>query len=884
MAGKLEIKLPQTSDNPWQDAQFPFDGAWLPNEDPAIIGPKNFAVLSNLRYAEKSITGVNGYSKFNTTALGTYVNIKNGFQFRSDKTQKNYMLAHCVDGAGQGRVYQNLTTPGSQGDFDAALKFTVAGDAYHQDRSTALTGRFSSAPQNSVVYVNGEESMIYSGTEHRIAAAFLELAAGISDISDTINNKLTSSYFNISDVRKLVIMTTRPIQAAKFYIKTANASASVLTAEYWNGIAFAAVANKVDGTIAVAGKTMGQTGTVSFDHTEAVAKPMHYQELYLYAYRFTMGAGTNADVYYATIDPAFQSIKDIWDGVYRQPIQFQMYNKSTKGFADYTLQVNQSSDINTPIGAQLDGMVGTDDEVTMMFEDKLAGIRMTMLGSLVNTTASVMKMYYGTGAGWTELTSATHGWVDGTANEGLTLGKTGTISWNPPSDEEKRTLFGSLGYAYKFTVGTTLSGTKGSTAEVLVDLCTGVPAQATVPAFDFSCQFKNRVMLGGFSAGGEGNRMDFSIPSAPDVFNGQESSANGLNSLYFGGVEPINSGIQLYNRFGASVFSMLLVFKNMETYLLVGDSVEDFIIYPVSLVVGCVAPQTLAVTEVQMEGGENFTRNFAIWLSHAGPVMFDGAIIAPVKGIENYFDSNNSDYINWDAIKTARGWVDLNHREYNLLIPNGNNTVPNIWVVYDLVKRKWYKKDTGVASFPLSGWNVMDADTGEQFTYGGLNNGHIVRLEDGTSWDGAYIDQTVKTGDFWPSNNLWDYTTLRKYKLVCKKINTEDEFGVKLYYFNNTDFTSGQSVSFLDDCITFSDLLATWAEATSVTFNLNVSAANQRVIQKTIDLNNRGWAHAFELKVSTILTPQGFQPIAWGIRYRVERKDDTANILEQTGL
>jgi hypothetical protein len=72
-----------------------------------------------------------------------------------------------------------------------------------------------------------------------------------------------------------------------------------------------------------------------------------------------------------------------------------------------------------------------------------------------------------------------------------------------------------------------------------------------------------------------------------------------------------------------------------------------------------------------------------------------------------------------------------------------------------------------------------------------------------------------------------------------------------------------------------------WTDAVSITFDLDVSSANQRVIQKMIDLNLAGWSHCFELQSSTSLTPQGFQPIAWGIRYRVERKDDRSNLWEQ---
>jgi hypothetical protein len=73
-----------------------------------------------------------------------------------------------------------------------------------------------------------------------------------------------------------------------------------------------------------------------------------------------------------------------------------------------------------------------------------------------------------------------------------------------------------------------------------------------------------------------------------------------------------------------------------------------------------------------------------------------------------------------------------------------------------------------------------------------------------------------------------------------------------------------------------------WASAVTASFFLNINNSIQRVMQKTIDLNHRGWSHGFEFEVSTSDIAQGFQPIAWGVRYRVERKDDTSNIIVTT--
>lgn len=1068
---QIQMQLPQTPDNPWQDAQYPFNGAWMPDVDPALIGPQNFASIINLRYNDRSIEGVNGYTYVNNTTALAKTKIRDGHQLRSDKTTKSYVCVHATDDSNPGRVYINTTTPNSQGDFVSAENFDITGKPsskvpYIIDNAASLVGQFSNAPQNSIVFCTGEDTKIFSGYEHRLAAAFVcndQTGTGIVDVTEDLNNKLTTrsitlaanlinngdceadsdwtqidagstitrqdqtitahsgsyvvkvvaaaaddgvksntftvdgsstyrvtfwvypatdtsinytfydgdgaahsdgqqtatgltaaawnevtyevtsedsgagAYFQISatsadtfyiddvafnvdgEYNELHIMTTRPIQGFKFYINTVNATASSLDIEYWDGTGFTDVTDDDDDT-ASGGATLAKTGFYRFAHTggnadgaatggdystlSAYADFRHFQELYLYAYRIRLSAGS-AEIYHMTVDPGFQTVQDVWDGVYRQPIQFQFWNDSDGAFEDYTLHVNQSSDVNTPVGGQVDAMT-TSDYIVVMFEEQAAGIRLTMLGDLLNVaTAKFNTLQYWNGYEWTNVSD----FKDGTLNDAGTksLTKTGLLSWTPSTDEQKRTLFNSLGYAYKLTVDATLTGTEGGDAEVLIDLVVGVPALLNTSGlheskpFNFSTIYKNRLMLGGFSAGGEGNRMDFSVTNAPDVFNGSESSMNGIQSLYFGGVEPITCATQIYNRFGASVYSMLLVMKDTEIYLMVGDSPDDFVIYPVSDSVGCPAPHTLATAEVGLEIGEGLTRNVAIWLSHYGPMMFDGAIISPLLGINNYFDPNEDDYIEWDYIHLARGWVDQTYKEYNLLIPStANQSTNNIWLVYDLIRKKWFRKDTGTAQFPQCGFNIMDPDTGEQMVYGGVNTGKMVHLEKGTSWGATYADGTagtvirqyLKTGDFWPSNNIWDETLIRKFKLVCKKIDstaTVSTHNLNINYYSNaadaganvlfedSDASSGIYVDFTDMDVDLDGVNETeWTSSAAAVLNLSLNVGLDRLVRLVDDMNSSGWAHSFEFEVETDDVDKGWQPVIWGLQYRIERKDNTA--------
>ncbi|MHC4413554.1 MAG: hypothetical protein ACYSW6_11410, partial [Planctomycetota bacterium] len=97
---------------------------------------------------------------------------------------------------------------------------------------------------------------------------------------------------------------------------------------------------------------------------------------------------------------------------------------------------------------------------------------------------------------------------DETDTGGATFGQTGLISWSPPAAtvEHPKTEFGTYGYFYQLTVGTTLH------TAVKVDIVTGIPAQLNVKPYKFVSAYKNRLMLGGYTAGKEGNRVDYSLP------------------------------------------------------------------------------------------------------------------------------------------------------------------------------------------------------------------------------------------------------------------------------------------------------------------------------------------------------------------------------------
>jgi len=410
--------------------------------------------------------------------------------------------------------------------------------------------------------------------------------------------------------------------------------------------------------------------------------------------------------------------------------------------------------------------------------------------------------------------------------------------------------------------------------DIALDVVTLIPAQKTVPPFKFPSTYKNRVLLCGYDQGNESNRCDYSQTNSTEIWNGADSSDGGVYSLYFGGSEPLTAAREIYNRYGSAVITLLAAFKNGETYVLKGDTVEEYTISKVSSNIGCPAPLTMTSVEVAFEVASELRRNLLIWLSDVGPYTFDGQTLGPIKGIEKYFDPDETDSINFDSIEKSRAWYDAAKREWNLLIPVGaSQTTNNTWLAYDLIKKKWFRKDTGAATFPQTGFAVADT-FGTKYTYGSIDTGYMMRLEYGNSWDGTPIEQVVETGDFWPTGNMWDLTRIINIKVAAKRI--PEQHALTVQHYADTDdaqglsgiwqsWSGGQWVNWPG---------GKWVSASLPSINLYLTDSNNRIARDTIRDNLFGWSHRFRFSVSTFETTKGLQPLGWGIIYRKENRYD----------
>ena len=291
---------------------------------------------------------------------------------------------------------------------------------------------------------------------------------------------------------------------------------------------------------------------------------------------------------------------------------------------------------------------------------------------------------------------------------------------------------------------------------ILVDLCTIVPAPRTMHGHKFSQRYQQRAFWGSDVYGMEENALDYTMANTIDVFNGIDSSDRGQR-IYVGGPEKLTGTGVVFNRFGSGIFETMLIFKEAETHLLFGTNPEDFRLYQISTNYGCPAPMTIASAEVGYELAQGTYRNVAVWLSYRGPILFDGAVIAPITGVDLYFDPRKDTAINLDYIHKSVGWFDPYWMEYHLLIPSGSGqTTLNVHLVYNLTFKRWYKinYDGGPADMPQFGCLVKD-EFGSVYPYVFRDDGHTLRYGYGTDWDGNTLRHVIKTADIIGSGSLW---------------------------------------------------------------------------------------------------------------------------------
>jgi len=589
-----------------------------------------------------------------------------------------------------------------------------------------------------------------------------------------------------------------------------------------------------DGTATEGGtKTLGQTGLISFGSTVGLAKPKMYNGLVGYLYRFTFtGIDATTTIYHATVDAPIQPLVDLWDGVDRECMAFYVYKNST--YNDYTLNVyeNEYDATDASSFVELDSLAAGTNKLYFASYERLMGINIGLIGGHVNTTAATAMTVRYSNDGANFITVGTVD--DGTSEGGIAFSKSGTITWNPPASSGEfmsKVSKVTPRYHYEISFDKTLS------ADVQLFYMSGIPVQRTFGQYKFPLMAQDMLFLCCDMAGKK-HAAIHSEYQTTQIFNGANAT-----EIEFGETGELTCGASLYNLYGYNLYNLIIFFKDTEMWKLSGNF-PDWQRHQVSDKVGCPAPLTLKTISLPGDIPQGLSRNIIIWQGSDAVYVSDGRAPLPIHDdIANYFDELKDEYIKPSLLGAS--WADIDQRkmEYHLHIASGSTaTEPNTELVFDLKRWKWYKIDRGTGKRLVCGASVKDTD-GNNYNFGFIDTGYMLRLENGTDFDGNDIVHTLELGDIVLSeNDLTMQTRVERLQLITV---------AKTVTSNNISYTH-----YVD------------TETTGTAFTMAPTATGKRLADIVLPINSElGVFHSGKFEMTTDDEVTGFEPLALAFVY-----------------
>jgi hypothetical protein len=734
-----------------QHKEIPFSGKFYTSE-PATIG-QNFQTLKNLRYTDTHIKGIAGMTPAHVDTMNsTYFKTRSAFHLKKSQPSESHIIAQSWnEGLTASVVLQNTAVIPATAAWSSSVLWT--------DTTAASTGRFSNAPDGHMIYANGVDTCIWGGDKTNCGAVIISATAlataGSSplnpeDFTTEANNTKTDSLnvFTLGGSYKTLLLgAPRPAKGATFTLTTVNATANTLEVKESTAGVWTTISVTSDGTRAGGTTSFAQNGTISWASTVASTKPKYIEGYYLYWYQFTITDGS-AVISNITLDLPFQPIIDMWDGIYRDIARFYIYTTSQ---ADKSINVFRDDyyEDSSYTFADISSLGATTQYLECGFVDKQTGIYFAIPSGFENSSAAVMSVDYWDGDAYTTVGDVSDGTITGTAS----FAKSGVVSWNNTSlASEQRKQYANAAPLYYYRVK--FDGALD--ASVRLNYVGGVTASKTISHYKFPIFAQGRVLLCG-DMSEQKNRAVCSAKFMPQVYNSLDSV-----DIYFGEEGELTCGTELFSQFGSSLYAIILMFKDNETWIVAGQDIDQWEsnTFLLSSAIGCPAPLTLQTVNLHAEPGVGINRALAIWQGANGVYMSDGRAPIPIYGdIKAYFDPLDSRCIKTSMIGDSVGFVDPKRQEYHLLIASGTSaTILNTELVYDIARNKWFEidrsGDTPAASRSLQCGLTVHDTYGNSHIYGFheydsamIDLGYMFLLENGTSFDGNAIVRTVQFGD-----------------------------------------------------------------------------------------------------------------------------------------
>jgi hypothetical protein len=688
---------------------------------------------------------------------------------------------------------------------------------------------------------------MYHGTSTSHTYAFHgtmdEVKVDVGICRHTVGYIPNSAAYSATGVTSIYIASPQCLDRIKCYVKTINTTAAAAAVYYWNGTAWTAVSSLVDGT-SVGGESLAATGTLTWSSIETVSKQKIINNNLAYWIKVDFGnIDHTTTLYKVTNGFSFQKIRNAWDG---EELYIQSFMQYTTTFKDYTINTLEEDYISADTGtyASIGGMTSIQ-YVIVGFQQRVLGLKPIFITDKVNTTAAtVLDVKYYNGTTWVSV----FGLTDGTSNNSISFAQNGTISWNM-IDKINEKLYTPNNdtplYYYKLSFDKTLS------ADVYIDLITGIPVQEDITGYTVPIKWLNSIFLCGEKYG-HGNKIIGSEISTDSIFTGYNSFEG-----YLGDTDNILAGCTLYARYSSALHETLLLMKQNSTWLLDGSSFENIVSYQISNIYGILSPKTLKVCDLGYEIADGINKAVAIWQTNTCIVMFDNnSIIEISQDINNIFtdmyNTSKTDRINYLYSNKCTSFYDPIYKEYHFLYCANTSAVINAEYVFDITRKKWYFVDRSTKDLQC-GLNVHDTK-GNKYSYGILSTGFVERLDYGTSFDGDTIVCTLRTPDK-PIGETIEYEDrIRQVKIIGKV--SDSASTVSVTHYSDTD-TTGETLNSITQSGTIK----------------KVNLANRRVYQHKDQLNHNANLHSIKLVCSASDSQCCFEPLVISYLKKSTRND-----------
>lgn len=512
----------------------------------------------------------------------------------------------------------------------------------------------------------------------------------------------------------IFIKSPLPVQTLGFTMSSVNGTASVAAVKYWDGDSFADAAGFADGTSA-SSKVFAQSGSMTWT-APSDEKPLYLYGQVGYWYMIYLSSGTldsETRISAVTYESAWQSIINMWDGVWVDVIEAQKYT-GTSGI--YTTYGAEAITLNA---------FTTTDALYFSSYDDIENIKADVLTP--NATGDTLSFERWNGASWDTVTI-----TDGTAG----FSKSGRITFTRGTSVKQD--FNNLGYMahwYKITTGSAFA------AAVVIAL-------SVQPYFDITeigkgqtvAAWKNRAVYGT----DQDHYCYLTSADGPQILNGDESTILAPGDGRYNRpvcIRNFNDDLLIFQEEKGKDGGCITKYSWLTT-------VDDIKKHVISTTLG-----TMNVKSVDVVDGVEFAElnrdipimSLTFFLSRSGVYVTDGSSCYMIsQDIANYFDPTNSACIKigtesqmWLKYDSAYGVIRIG------LVSGSSGTVPNVFPVYAVKDKTW---SFDVLTQPLSCMTEAEAGSGAVTVIqlgGGTADGTVYVLNSGTNDVSTAIDSYV---------------------------------------------------------------------------------------------------------------------------------------------